>query len=307
MRPSQEKTPEADSPLSDSERIVQIGRAIRVNRRVLDELLMRQNIDLEVIKGMLLHLNPEKAEKFLAGILSIDPKAPDDVKAKELFDILREHSRNTVLHCKDTGRILRGIRNNPAFSGLNLGHLAKSIEHHDFGKLGMRASTLNEKHEKFNSHQDAEKEGHSYLGFLILKALNFDTLSARIALTHHLKYQTKNGQLEIVGYPRGDFMAYCEQNDLEPELTAQDQIASFVDVYSALIDTRRPSDPYGMKRISHLSDAERAQYALEKMDNEIFKDEYYQKGAGATLYHAFKEAIWKADIQTQPQPQRLAA
>jgi response regulator RpfG family c-di-GMP phosphodiesterase len=304
MRYSYEKIKGADLPQPDSEHIVEIGRDIRINRRILDELLMRQNMDLVVIKGMLSRLNPEKAEKFLDGILAIDPEAADDVKAKALFDMLKDHSKNTVLHCKDTGRILEGIQNNPAFKKIDLGALSKAIEHHDFGKLGMRSSTLNEKHGKYNSHQDAEKEGHSYLGFLILKALNFDALSGRIALTHHLKYQTKNGRPEIVGYPKEDFLAYCEENGLALELTAEDQIASFVDVYSALTDTKRPSDPYGMKEIPHFSEAERAEFALEKMDNEIFKDEYYQRGAGAALYHAFKEAIWKADIQTQP---RLAA
>jgi response regulator RpfG family c-di-GMP phosphodiesterase len=304
MRYSHEKIRGADLPQPDSEHILEIGRDIRINRHILDELLVRQNMDLVVIKGMLSRLNPEKAEKFLEGILAIDPEAADDAKAKVLFDMLKLHSKNTVLHCKDTGRILEGIKNNPAFGQIDLEALAKAIENHDFGKLGMRASTLNEKHEKFTSHQNAEKEGHSYLGFLILKALNFDTLSGRIALTHHLKYQTKNGRLEIVGYPKADFLAYCQQNGLAPELTAEDQIASFVDVYSALTDTKRPSDPYGMKKISHLSDAERAEFALEKMDNEIFKDEHYQKGEGAALYRAFKEAIWKSEIQTQP---RLAA
>jgi response regulator RpfG family c-di-GMP phosphodiesterase len=304
MRYSHEKIRGADLPQPDPEHILEIGRDIRINRRILDELLVRQNMDLVVIKGMLSRLNPENAEKFLDGILAIDPEAADDVKAKALFDMLKGHSKNTVLHCKDTERILEEIKNNPAFKKMDLGALAKAIEHHDFGKFGMRASTLNEKHERFTAHQNAEKEGHSYLGFLILKALNFDALSGRLALTHHLKYQTKNGRPEIVGYPKADFLAYCQQNGLEPELTPEDQIASFVDVYSALIDMRRPSDPYGMKKISHLSEAERAEFALEKMDNEIFKDEYYQRGAGAALYHAFKEAIWKADIQTQP---RLAA
>ena len=298
MRYSHENIRGIDSPSSGSERIVE------VSRRMLDKTL-GHGVDFGVISRMLLDLNPENAEGFLDKILAIDPKASDDEKSEVLFEILGKHSRNTVLHCKDTGRIAERIKNNPAFSQIDLGALAKAIEHHDFGKLGMRASTLNEKHEKFNSHQDTEKEGHSYLGLLINKVLNFNALSGRIALTHHLKYQTKNGRLEIVGYPKNDFFDYCQQNRLAPELTAEDQLASFIDVYSALTDTRRPSDPYGMKRISHLSDAERAEYALEKMDNEIFKDEYYQKGAGAALFQAFKEAIWKADIQTQSQ--RLAA
>ena len=294
------REPSPSSP-SDSEPL------IGVRRRMLDKILRHRDVDLGVVSTMLLDLNPERAEDFLDRILEIDPKASDDRKSKALFEILGEHSSHTVPHCKDTGDIVKRLmehQGNSALAQADLAHLSRVIERHDFGKLCMCASTLNQEHKQFDDHQEREKKAHPYLGYLLMKVLRFkDSLGGRLALTHHLKYQTgKDGDVQIVGYPKEDFSEYCRKNGLAHELTAEDQITSFVDVYSALTDASRPSDPFGMKKNPNVSPAERVKMALGKMD-QIFSDPYYQEGDGAPLFQAFKKAILAADGH----PQRLAA
>jgi hypothetical protein len=305
--------PEQLPPIHDAERLASI------HRPKFGEILKSQDFaSLEDLRKMFRALNPERAEGFLDRILAIDTRLSDEAKTKALFEILEKYSKHTVPHCKETGSIVRMLMRHQAKSALgqaDLGNLAKAIERHDFGKLGMRDSTLNRprtSREPFTPQEELEKMAHPALGLLIMKALRFkDSLSGRIALTHHLKYKTnRDGGLAIVGYPIDDtdgaftFFKYCDQNGLRRELTPEDQVASFVDVYSALTDPSRPSDPFEMKKNASSSDEEIAESALKKMDTKIFGDPYYQTGAGAPLYQAFKDAILE---EIHDHPKRLAA
>jgi response regulator RpfG family c-di-GMP phosphodiesterase len=299
MRYSQEKTKGTDLPQPDSEHIVEIGR------RMLDKTLRHQDTDLGVISRMLLKLNPENAESFMDDILGIDPHLPDQEKTKALEAILNRHSPHTLGHIlmgRDLVKRLRDRKDIGILQSLRLDDLAKAIETHDFGKLGMRDSTLNSAHTQFSAQENREKEAHPLLGHILLKYLKFSDFSQRISLTHHLRYETVDGKLRIIGYPVADYLDYCKRNHLPFALRPEDHLAAYIDVYSALTDVHRVANLYGTND-SALSDIERARRAFEVMDRTYFKDDYYQKGMGAPLYRAFKKAM----EETYGLTQRLAA
>lgn len=294
-KPSLPSTPE-------SERIVETGR------QMLKAVLKHRDADLGSVAAMLYRMNPERAEGFLDSILEIDPQSSDDQKTAQLLELLKRHSPNSYIHSKDASEILESIVAHPpgdsVLGSVRLAPLAKAILRHDFGKLGMRESTLNQSHRQFNDSENREKEGHPLLGTLILKALKFkDPLSSRIALTHHLRYETaQDGHLEIVGYPKADFLDYCGKNGLSSGLTPEDLISSFVDVYSALTDISRPSNLFGTND-PKLPLAERSRRSVARMDEVFFKDPYYQQGGGAPLFRSFKKAVLEIDSHSE----RLAA
>ena len=87
-----------------------------------------------------------------------------------------------------------------------------------------------------------------------MKSLGFNEGSQRLALTHHLKYKTVNGKLKVVGYPIENFRKYCDESGKKFELTAEDHIAAFADVFSALTDQNRKSDLEGTNNIESIEE-----------------------------------------------------
>jgi len=267
---------------------------IGLRRRALEIILRHKDADLIVATGILCDINPERAEEFLNEIVRIDPASPDREKTKALDRILDHYSPHTLGHsrmARDLVRRLNARKHGTPLRFLRLGALARAMETHDYGKLGMPDSTLNMPHDKGYSPRELyEKERHPLLGQALLKYLQFhDEMAPRIALTHHLRYKTVDGRPELSGYPIEDFKKYCDSNNLEPVLTPEDHLAAFVDVYTAATDPNRPTKLHKSNKPG-MSDTEKVRTALEEMDG-YFEDDFYQKGEGAPLYKAFKEAM----------------
>jgi len=262
------------------------------------DLLLKYKEEWLKIAALLFTNNPERSVDFFEHLTQIDPRLSDDEKTRAILEILNEYSDHSVIHSKDVADIFKRMNDFKnadgfeAFRNIDFENFAKVMERHDLGKLGMPDRILNPKKAIQYTEQDNKiKETHPVLGHLILKSLGFSEDSQRIALTHHLRYATQNGELQIIGYPREAFFKYCEANGLKPELQPEDHLAAFVDVFIAAIEKIRPSDLSGLQKEQH-TPKELCIGAFEYMDKGNFKDDYYQSGAGASLYSAFKNAVF---------------
>ncbi|MBN2087819.1 HD domain-containing protein [Candidatus Peregrinibacteria bacterium] len=273
-----------------------IGIKFTGENRQKVNLLLRNKPELVEIAKLLYANNKEKAYGFLEELGKINPNNENSEKTRMLMEILGEYSEHSVIHSKWIKEIIESLdglqqaQGSEIFHNVNLKELAEAIERHDIGKLVMPDSIL-DKHGMYTEGDTRVKETHPVTGHLILRALNFDDKSVRLALTHHLKYKTlPDGKVVISGYPVEDFLKYCQETHQKPELNEEDQIAAFADVFSALIDIHRPTDVFGTHG-SGISDSERYAKAFEVMDTKIFNDKYYQEGDGVPIYSSFKNAI----------------
>ena len=260
---------------------------------------LTQGIIWEVIDQLLEENNGQEADAFLMKLKQIDRDAPDAEKTVKLMEILSEYSEHTVRHSRFMKKIIEKlgmVKDEEGFEvlrGLDTKQLGIVAERHDIGKLSMPDRLLNNSKGEYDKEAVRIKENHPTVGHLILRVLDFDRESQRLALTHHLKYKTEaDGKVVLDGYPIDTFLEYCEGKGLEPELTTEDQIAAFTDVFSALMDTTRPNDRFGTHE-AEITVIERCKKAFGVMDSKIFNDPYYSEGEGAELYSAFKAAMLK--------------
>ena len=316
-RLEQHRSPEPFPPIHDAEHLVDTHRS-----KFGKVLEFRDFAAFDALKDKLISLNPERAEDFSDDIRRIHPNLPYSVKIKSLEKILERYSPHTLGHVlMGRGLVdhLKSRKEIGILQSLRLDDLAEAIESHDFGKLGMRDSTLNVAHDKdhsYNPQEIHEKEAHPILGRMLLSYLKFPDFSQRIALTHHLRYETVDGKPQLIGYPVKEFEDYCDLSNLPHTLKPEDHLAAFIDVFSALTDVNRVTNKHGTND-SGLSEEKRKRLAFEVMDQDYFKDDFYQRGAGAPLLQAFKKAMLEeshdhpkrkiALEESHDHPQRLAS
>jgi len=262
------------------------------------DLLLKHKEEWLKIASLLFTNNPERSVDFFERLTRIDPSLSDAKKTMAVLDILNEYSGHSFIHSKDVADILNRMKDFIDVNGfeilqnIDFENLSQDMERHDLGKLGMPNRILNPDHPiEYTEQDNMIKEAHPVLGHLILKSLGFSKDCQRLALTHHLRYETHDGKLQIIGYPRDAFFKYCEENGLKPELQSEDHLAAFVDVFTAAIEKIRPSDLSGLRKEQH-TPKELCMGAFKYMDAGNFKDHYYQAGAGASLYSAFKNAVF---------------
>lgn len=278
-------------------------------RKQVDSTLT-QGVIWEVIDQLLQENNEPEADTFLMKLKQIDRDAPDTEKTAMLMEILSEYSEHTVRHSRFIRKIIekigtvKGEKGFEALNKLDTKGIAETAERHDIGKLAMPDGLLNNTKGEYNEEAIRIKEAHPTVGHLILRILNFDERSERLALTHHLKYKTGPEGPELDGYPIDTFLEYCEGKGIEAKLTDEDQIVAFTDVFSALMDTTRPNDRFGTHE-AEITAIDRCKKAFGVMDAKIFNDPYYSEGEGAELYSAFKAAM--LEIAKNPQNLSVAA
>jgi hypothetical protein len=261
----------------------------------------RQNVKWIGVKEKLERNNPNKAGDLLNSLKWIDPDANEKGKTDILLRILEKYSDHTASHSRGIRRIFEKFEKIKDLPGLELFRdidfptFAVAMERHDIGKIGMPEEILNEPDITYGPEEIRIKETHPLVGHLILRNLKFNEKSVRLALTHHLKYKTlPDGSVDFADYPVQAFKDYCDETKQKYELTAEDQLAAFADVFSALMDTSRMTDRFGTHGIKNVF--ERCKDSLKKMDDKIFNDKYYQEGAGAPLYSALKKAMSEPEM-----------
>jgi hypothetical protein len=254
------------------------------------------------VSKLLFALNPEYAQICLDKLSKIDPTASTADKTDRIMQILAEYSPDTEIHCTSIKEMIEregefvGKPGFSAFSGIDFQSFADAMERHDIGKVGMPKSILDPASGMlYGQRERTVKETHPIVGYLILKKLGFDVNTQRFSLTHHLRYKTdESGAVILSGYPREEFIRFCEKNSLSPKLRTEDHLAAFTDVFAALTDQKhRRSNVHGMD--FQQSEMDVCLQALEKMSTnkapDLFADDYYQKGEGRALFEAFAAAM----------------
>ena len=254
------------------------------------------------VSKLLFQLNPEYAQICMDKLNKIDVSLSDAEKTDLIMQILAQYSPDTEIHCSSIKEIIEkeggftGMPGFEAFNGIDFTTFAEAMERHDIGKVGMPKSILDPASGMlYGANERKIKETHPVLGYLILKKLGFDINSQRLALTHHLRYKTdETGAIVLSGYPREEFTKFCGSNHLPLQLTPQDHIAAFTDVFTALIDkNHRRTNVHEMKHDQ--DEMGICMEALEKMSTkkspDLFADVYYQQGEGKALFDAFSKAM----------------
>ena len=278
-------TPDANRRLIETpqEALQKAERTAEKDRVLIGDLILRPEPAKrwkEVELALSHTQDPKLARKLVTELQTISPQHTMPVKAGMVHEVLREYSEHTGAHDERLFRLAH--ESQPYFPGINMEQMGYRLLAHDIGKIGIPNSILEKPGDLTHEEYETVKS-HPLLGRKILRTLDFDKETVRVAEFHHLRQKLDpQGRLTTTGYPLSSY----KKSGLSV-LPDEVLLASMFDVYEAMTSANRPNvKTYGPFAPSSGRRRYTPDEALFIMENGEFGNPVYW-----TLFPSFKKAV----------------